>query len=531
MHSVGSRDKKSGLTTLFVAGLLAASVGVVGCGDDDGTAGGGGGGAGGGGAGGGDAGTPEDLLVDTDIALVRLNADGTLDTTFGMGGIALVDFGAGYDSDGDGLVNHRDALSSAALDADGNIVLFGTMKGANGSSLRVDNDRVTARVLPNGTLDDTFGTPVDSGAPLGPKTGMHVLNIGGLNDNVRNGSVLGDGSILAAGYTNQPTGVGAEGQNRIVLLKLTNDGVPDATWGSGFGIERSGIVNFDPFTPDDPINEPWGMAEAYAAGVQSSGRTVTVGYGRSASSGSVNLVSSGFDEEGDYDPTYSNDGNDTFDGTFEMVTEPAANDRGRNLLVLPDDRIVAVGSANGDADSRIVMLTEDGALDTTFDTDGYWIHDFGFDSEPLYGVAYEADDDLLAACGYRAYPNGAVDPEDDDATLVIMDPASPGDAITSVQAFSADGDDRCWSVTFDAAGNVLVAGFAVVDGDSHMVVARYTQAGALDTTFGDDGIVLFNVTNLADLPVGGTFEEARRVLVQNDGKLIVAGTTEVVLAL
>ncbi len=520
MHSLHLGRNVPIFSKTLVATVLSVVLGAVGCGDE------------------GDGGSVG-ALVDRDIALVRLNGDGTVDTSYGTDGVVLVDFGDGYDGDGDGLADFHDSLSTAALDGAGNVILFGMKKADDGTSaLRVDTARVTARVLADGSgLDDTFGPPVDSMDPTGPKTGMHVFDITGLNDTVRGGLVLDSGVILASGYTSQPTGVGSKSENSAVLVALTSSGTLDPSFGAGVDVARAGVVNLNPFAPSDPINEPWGMAEAYAAAVQSSGRIVTVGYGRSdAAATTVNLVSIGLTAAGDLDPAFST-ADDAFDGVLELDLDPTENDRGRNILALPaahatlGDYLVAVGSSGGDADARILMLDPNGALATGFDADGHWEHDFGFPVEHLYGVAFSAADDLLAACGYRGYPSNATTREDEDATLVIVPPTDSSAAVAGVHELSADGDDRFWSVAFDASGNVLAAGFAVVGGDSQMVVARFLADGTPDTSFGDGGRVFLNLADLAGLPIGGTAEEARSVLVLPDGKLIVAGVVEVVRSL
>src|SRR5690606_29999038 len=91
---------------------------------------------------------------------------------------------------------------------------------------------------------------------------------GGYSDNGRRGIVEADGSILSAGYANFGEGFG----NHVVLLRLLDDGAPDASF--GFGIAAPGATRFNPFIDDG------GMAECYAVGRQSKGLIVTTGYGR-----------------------------------------------------------------------------------------------------------------------------------------------------------------------------------------------------------------------------------------------------------
>jgi hypothetical protein len=52
-------------------------------------------------------------------------------------------------------------------------------------------------------------------------------------------------------------------------------------------------------------------------------------------------------------------------------------------------------------------------------------------------------------------------------------------------------------------------------------VARFNTDGTRDTTFGTGGVVLVNVA------VGKLDEVARAVVIQSDGKVVLAGAAEV----
>ncbi|WP_437980589.1 hypothetical protein [Sorangium sp. So ce117] len=316
---------------------------------------------------------PSATPSDADLAVVRFNADGTLDTTFGTEGIAIHDLGAGEGNTGD-------LLWGVDRDASDRLVLFASRKAA----ARADRDRAIVRLTANGALDTTFATE-----------GVHTLDVDGLNlgDNPRNGFVQADGKIFSSGYTS----VG--GRNQIVLLRLNADGTPDTTFSS------DGVVRLAPF--------PLGMAEAYGAARQSDGKYVTTGYGRSEESGAVDLVSFRVTATGGFDPSWGVGGGVLLDVAGD-------NDRGRNLLALPDDRVVMVGSATpttGNVDGMIALFDKNGALDTRFDPNGYRRYSFDRPDDSLFGVALSPNGAWLAAAGYRSDSDG---PEDDDATLVLL---------------------------------------------------------------------------------------------------------------
>lgn len=98
------------------------------------------------------------------------------------------------------------------------------------------------------------------------------------------------------------------------------------------------------------------------------------------------------------------------------------------------------------------------------------------------------------------------------------DPAWNGGAPLSV-AYGTGIDAEAQSIVNDG-GRTLVAGSAMMsDGSANLVVARYTAAGAPDTTFNGTGSVLL-------LPiVGATSLGARGLAVDSTGRVLVAGWT------
>jgi uncharacterized delta-60 repeat protein len=74
------------------------------------------------------------------------------------------------------------------------------------------------------------------------------------------------------------------------------------------------------------------------------------------------------------------------------------------------------------------------------------------------------------------------------------------------------------SLAIQRDGRVVAAGYSVVDPDhSVLAVARYRPSGKLDPTFGMGGRVTTRI--------GSNFDFGHAVAVQQDGKIVVAGTT------
>ena len=96
------------------------------------------------------------------------------------------------------------------------------------------------------------------------------------------------------------------------------------------------------------------------------------------------------------------------------------------------------------------------------------------------------------------------------APVALAGPADPDPAFAGGGTATADvGVDTGEAVAVAPDGKVVVAGRALVNGQSHVAVARFTSAGVLDTTFDGDGKAstpianLTSVTGVAVQPNGG----------------------------
>lgn len=94
-----------------------------------------------------------------------------------------------------------------------------------------------------------------------------------------------------------------------------------------------------------------------------------------------------------------------------------------------------------------------------------------------------------------------------------------------VVALSTTGHDRFYAVTHDEDGNIFATG-QIADSleataDYEIVVAKFSPAGELDDTFGEDGIARVNVRE-----GGGAAELARGIVIQASGRIVVGGTAE-----
>lgn len=192
------------------------------------------------------------------IQVARLTATGKLDTTFGTGGIAGIDFGGddfgeaiARQADGRIVVAGRSSVAGAVvarlratgvLDPDfgsgGRVTLPG---GGSLSTVLVQPDRkivvagnasgsammTVTRLLPNGALDPTFDGD-----------GTAVIDFGSLADLAAGAALQADGKIVVAGYKQ-------DGED-VAVARLNANGSPDATFGTAgkvtidFGIATFG---------------------------------------------------------------------------------------------------------------------------------------------------------------------------------------------------------------------------------------------------------------------------------------------------
>ena len=145
-----------------------------------------------------------DAPADSSFLVVRYLPDGSLDPSFGAGGIVATDFLAGPGG--------QDGAKSLTVEPGGNIVAAG-FTGVFTNS----NAFALARYDSTGGLDPTFGVG-----------GRVVVDMGaGLTDSVNAVALQPNGGVVGCGtYFEFP-------RNRFALIRLTPDGSLDPTFGSG----------------------------------------------------------------------------------------------------------------------------------------------------------------------------------------------------------------------------------------------------------------------------------------------------------
>ena len=285
-----------------------------------------------------------------DFAVLRYNADGSLDPTFGGDGLVTTDFGG------------SDTAESITVQGDGKIVVGGTRSG---SAMAV------ARYNPDGNPDPTFG-------------GGRVIVSGTEPSSVRALALVPGGKILAGGELN----------GTAALVRLTDGGAVDTPFGSP---ETPGIVSGFFAAPSSlaalllqtdgkiiaggtetaPVQEALTFAQRF---VQAPGPEPLQRFALAR-----------FNPEGTLDPAFAGDGT-----TGTAVRGQAATLRALAFAPAPGGSydIVAAGDTApgpGDGDLAVARFALDGSLDPTFGGEGVVAFDAATGRETAAGVVADTD--------------------------------------------------------------------------------------------------------------------------------------------
>jgi uncharacterized delta-60 repeat protein len=166
--------------------------------------------------------------------------------------------------------------------------------------------------------------------------------------------------------------------------------------------------------------------------------------------------------------------------------------------------------------------TDGGVYVTSFKNNGDWSgvsKTFKFDSKSpsvAQSIAVQNDGDVLVAgyCSTNSLNN--------DFAIVRCNSDLSFDTTFSFDGkvtTDLGGDDYGYSVAVQSDGKILVAGYSTTNGTSNVsyfAIVRYNTNGSLDTTFGSKGFVTTDL-GLYNRDFG------QSVAVQNDGKILVAG--------
>ncbi len=433
-----------------------------------------------------------------DFAVVRYNTGGALDGEFGTittdparSGKHLVN------------INGEDKAHAVAVDSGGKFLLAGYTDITSGTD-ETNDDFALTRLDANGTEDFTFGTELPGGAS---RTGTVPLDFAKGDDRAHTMALLGGGTrIMLAGYATSGS------TKEFALARYTALGELDLSFGIG------GRVTTSFAAPD---------AYGNAMAVQTDGKIVVAGYvendnGTTATTDDHDdFTVARYNPDGSLDTAFGNGGRVSTDiGT-------GSDDQANAVAIDSSGNIVVAGQSSSDGvgdnrDFAVVRYTSAGALDTAFSTDGKVTTNFNSKSDIAYAVAIDSSGNIVVG--------GVANNSSDREHFALARYTSAGALDTNfgtggkvTEAF-AGANASIHALALQSDNKIVVAGAAHngtggLTGGLDFAVARYTSAGALDTTFSTDGKVTTSI--------GNGYDRARAVAIDGDGNIVVAGEAHV----
>ena len=318
--------------------------------------------------------------------MVRLNADGSVDTAFSS------NLGTGF----------NDAIFGVKIQSDGKIIVAGNFTALNGNTrnkvLRLNSD---------GTEDSAFYTNLGTGfnndaSGIGIQSDGKIV-VGGsfttLNSvsRIRLVRLNSDGTLDSAFYTNLGTSV-LNGSVATVNIQADGKILLTGQFSSFNGNSRGGIfrLNSDG-TEDTTFATNIGSASGFAINhsiVQSDGKILLAGFFNTFNGSTVNKLVR-LNSNGTIDTTFQ-----TNIGTaFSQITIGTAT---YYIAILSTGKILVGGEFtlfNGNTRNRIVRLNSDGTEDTTY----YGLLGAAFSGGLVYTLLPDPTDRVVAAGAFTSF--------------------------------------------------------------------------------------------------------------------------------
>lgn len=277
---------------------------------------------------------PMGPYVGTDFGVIRLNVDGSLDTTFGRGGKVI---------QGLGDIGLDDQANDMAVQADGKIVVVGSVTKAD-----EQDDFGVMRLNIDGSLDSSFGNG-----------GKLLVDVGGINlvDRAYSIVIQPDGKLLIAGSS-------SDGNSDIFsLVRLNLDGSLDQSFGS------DGKLLVD-------VGDETDFGSCIA--LQADGKILMAGsshHGGTEVSGGFDISVIRLNSDGTLDSSFNGSGKVVIpSGGYSTQSEYSITNGNYQYLAssiaLQDDGKILIGGNRFDgmgSDQGVIRLNADGSVDTTFD--------------------------------------------------------------------------------------------------------------------------------------------------------------------
>jgi uncharacterized delta-60 repeat protein len=329
----------------------------------------------------------------SELAVVRYNPNGSLDTSFGPNhnGLAITD-----PNGSPGCEAH-----AVVLQPDGKIIAAGDSEQGSGQ------DFTLVRYNTNGTLDTSFGTGgiVTTNLQLGSIDYARAAAL----ETVVDPSGTSSTKIVVVGSTI------AAAPMRFALARYNLDGRLDTTFGVGGKV----ITDFGAYSYFDDV------------AIQFNGMIVASGTITNPQDGKNHFALVRYDTAGNPDPTFGPSHNG-----LVTLNQPG-EDGGHGLVLQSDGKIVMAGftlnATNQVSGPALARFNPDGSLDTSFGTTGFVVDQLGANSA-AYAVALQPDGSIVTAGGVGISPNRSFVVArflNDMTTTALASPAPGGSSATS----------------------------------------------------------------------------------------------------
>jgi uncharacterized delta-60 repeat protein len=289
------------------------------------------------------------------MELARYNPDGSLDASFGDGGIVTTVFA------------HGSYAFALALQPDGRIVAVGTEFVDFSSEANSDTDFAIARYEADGSPDFSFGSG-----------GQVTTDFERLNDDAFAVLLRSDGRIVVVGSSRSRLS-----DYDFAAARYLGNGQLDTAFGQGGKVSTDFAGGFD---------------RARTAALQPDGDIVAAGFAIRPNGSHENFAAVRYLADGALDPAFGGDGKVqvSFDSCCQFANR---------ALLQRDGKIVLVGFADtesSDSDFLLARLNANGALDATFGNAGRVRTSFGDLNGGAYGALLQPDGRIVAV-GFQAY--------------------------------------------------------------------------------------------------------------------------------
>lgn len=417
-----------------------------------------------------------------------LAADGEPDPGFGNRGVAYLSI--------DGVEGHELRAGAVIALPDGKLLLAGSRNKLIDGSPDPHMRATLARMNADGSVDSSFGSdPANPGLVVLPD-----VQVGTAMQQIETMQRLDDGSLLVAGAAE------AFGPTTGFVMKVDAQGAPV----TGFG--TAGLVKLS-------------ATHFLASALDAQQRLLLAGYRNVA--GQVQGIVVRLTSSGQFDTTFGSDAN----GIVRLIATGADSNSYLSALAIAADGGILVGGSVDDDDPMLgnhfslARLDGNGRLDTTFAGNGWSRFRIPDDSSTFNGIQHllVTPDGKIVMAGYHELPKLG-------ASLVLgrfnadgrADPTFGSAATPGYQPI--DVAPTAWNrypsgLLRLSDGKLLVPVTYALDGKQDFIAVRTSADGALDPTFGSDGVIDL------DLAPTGVYSNLTTVTLQ-DGRPILAGSAK-----